>query len=70
MSRAENGFTEIEKAQTLTEEIRDMLPVTVVKTVVKHSEGKVVYQNTDRIQDDLIPIYESRIALEVMEADS
>ncbi len=58
---------DLEHARTLVKVIRDILPVTIVDTVVKKVDGEEIYRNTDRVQDDLIPIFESRVAIEVME---
>ncbi|HGY89797.1 MAG TPA: YfdX family protein [Planctomycetes bacterium] len=58
---------EIENGLALSRVIREMLPVTVVETVVKNADGKVVYRATDRIQDDRIPLFHDTIAVEIVE---
>jgi hypothetical protein len=58
--------TQIEHAQNVTGIVRDMLPVTTVTTRVEDSDGKVVYDYTEEVQDDRIPIYESTLMVEVV----
>jgi hypothetical protein len=58
---------EIEKAQGLTKIVRELLPVTTVTTVVKDAEGKEVYRDVDKVQDDRISLYRGMIAMEVVE---
>jgi hypothetical protein len=58
---------EIEKAQELTKIVRELLPVTTVTTVVKSADGKEVYRDVDRVQDDRIALYSGMIAMEVVE---
>lgn len=58
---------EVEKAVSLSKIIRDLLPTTVVTTVVKDADGKEVYRHVDRVQDDRIPLYEGMIAVDVIE---
>jgi hypothetical protein len=58
---------EIEKAQTLTKVVRELLPVTTVTTVVKDAGGKEIYRDVDKVQDDRIALYRGMIALEVVE---
>jgi hypothetical protein len=58
---------EIEKAQKLTNVVRDLLPVTTVTTVVKDASGKEVYRDVDKVQDDRISLYRGMIAMEVVE---
>ena len=64
---SQEAKSEVENAQKLTKIVRDMLPVTVIDTVVKDSDGNEVYRNSDRVQDDQIPIFEKMIAVEVVE---
>lgn len=58
---------EIEKALTLVGIIREMLPTTTETTVVKDPDGAEVYRHEQRVQDDLIPIYDEMIQVEVVE---
>jgi len=58
---------EIEKAQGLTKIVRELLPVTTVTTVVKDADGKEVYRDVDKVQDDRISLYRGMIAMEVVE---
>lgn len=57
---------ELEKARRLVGVIREILPVTEVETVVRDPDGREVYRHRERVQDDLIPVYEKMIALEVI----
>lgn len=59
--------SELQSLQTLSRVARDILPVTIVDTVVTNADGEEIYRNSDRVQDDLIPIFENRVAVEVME---
>jgi hypothetical protein len=59
--------TDIENAQKLIKLVRNLLPVTTVTTIVKDNSGKEVYRETDKIQEDQIPLYQGMIAMEVME---
>ena len=58
---------EIEKAQKLTEVVRDLLPVTTITTIVKDADDKEVYRDIDRVQDDRIALYSGMVAMEVVE---
>lgn len=58
---------ELDKAETLARIIRDMLPTTTVATVVKDASGKEVYNTTEKVQDDLVPIYEQMTAVDVVQ---
>ncbi len=58
---------EIQKARTLVRVIRDMLPVTEVVTVVKDASGNEVYRDVRRVQDDLIPVFEGLVEMEVVQ---
>lgn len=58
---------ELDKTETLIKIIRDMLPTTTVATVVKNAQGKEVYSTTNKVQDDLVPIYERMTALDVVQ---
>jgi YfdX protein len=57
---------QIEHAQNVASIVRDMLPVTIVKTRVEDSNGKTVYDYTEEVQDDRISIYESTLMIEVV----
>ena len=57
----------IEKAQKLTKVVRDLLPVTTVTTTVENADGKVVYKDVDRVQDDRIALIEGTISTEVVD---
>ena len=65
--RADSARPEIEKAQSLVKVVRNLLPVTVVTTTVKDTQGKEIYHNTQRVTDDQIPIHQGDIAVEVVE---
>lgn len=58
---------ELDKALALASIIREMLPTTTVTTIVKDRKNKEVYRDTDSVQDDLVPIYEKMIAVEVVQ---
>jgi hypothetical protein len=58
---------EIDKAATLSGIIRNMLPTTTVTTVVKDAKGKEVYRTKESVQDDLLPIYEDMISIDVLQ---
>ncbi len=58
--------TQIDHALTVAGIIRALLPVREVTTTVRDARGTVVYQYTERFQDDLIPIFEGTIALDVV----
>ncbi|GJM43256.1 MAG: hypothetical protein DHS20C21_00980 [Gemmatimonadota bacterium] len=58
---------EIERAQTLSKLVRELLPVTTVTTVVADANGTEVYRDVDQVQDDKIPLYRGMIAVEVVE---
>jgi len=65
--QTENAERELKQAGTLVGIIRNLLPLTMVKTVVKDNSGGIVYQDEDRVQEDLIPLYEEMIAVEVVQ---
>ncbi len=62
----EGARTEIQKARTLVRVVRDMLPVTEVVTAVKDSSGNEVYRDVRRVQDDMIPIFQGLVEMEVV----
>src|SRR6188474_1579866 len=57
----------IEKAQSLAGIVRSLLPTTTVTTSVKDAQGKEVYRDEQKVQDDQIPIFSGAIAVEVVE---
>ncbi len=59
---------ELEQAQTLIGVIRDILPRTTVTTIVTQANGKEVYRNMQTTQDDQIPIFDSMVAVNVLQA--
>lgn len=65
--KGDSAKPEIEKAQSLAGIIRLILPTTTVVTTVKDAEGKEVYRDEQKVQDDQIPIYSGAIAVEVVE---
>ncbi len=58
---------EVDKALTLVGIIREMLPVTTETIVVTAPDGKEAYRHEERVQEDLIPIYDEMIQVEVVE---
>lgn len=66
-NKSEKVKKELGKAGILFKVIRDMLPTTKVTTVVKDSEGKEVYRTDEVVQDDMVPIYEEMIAVDVVQ---
>ena len=58
---------EIDLGQKLLKVVRELLPVTTVTTVVKNADGKEVYRDVDKVQDDRIALYSGMIATEVVE---
>ena len=65
--RADSARPEIEKAESLGKVVRGLLPTTVVTTTVTDAQGKQVYREVQRVQDDQIPIFERSVAIEVVE---
>ncbi len=65
--KADSARPEIEKAQSLAGIVRKLLPTTTVTTVVKDGQGKEVYRDVQKVQDDQIPIFSGAIAVEVVE---
>lgn len=65
--QSEKGKQEIQLAQKLSGVIHDLLPVTSVHTVVKDAEGTVIYEYSEQVQDERIPIYEATIMAEVVQ---
>jgi len=62
----EDAKTELNQSERLISIICDMLPLTIVTTVTKNAEGKEVYRNDNRIQDNLIPVYEMMTSVDVV----
>ena len=65
--KGEDAKPEIEKAQSLTGIVRNLLPMTTVTTIVKDAQGKEVYRDVQKVQDEQIPIFAGDIAVEVVE---
>ena len=65
--KGDGAKPEIEKAQSLAGIVRKLLPSTTVTTVVKDAQGKEVYRDVQKVQDDQIPIFAGEIAVEVVE---
>jgi hypothetical protein len=65
--KGDSAKPEIEKAQSLAGIIRSLLPTTTVTTIVKDAQGKEVYRDEQKVQDDQIPIFSGAIAVEVVE---
>ena len=66
-SQADSARTEIEKAQTLVKVVRGLLPTTVVTTTVKDAQGKEIYRDEQRVQEDQIPRVSGAVAMEVVQ---
>jgi hypothetical protein len=58
---------ELEKGLALVSVIRELLPTTIVSTVVEDKDGREVYRYVDRVQEDRIPLHEGLIAVNTME---
>jgi hypothetical protein len=65
--KGDSAKPEIEKAQALAGIVRTLLPTTSVTTRVKDAQGKEVYRDEQKVQDDQIPIFAGAIAVEVVE---
>jgi YfdX protein len=65
--KGDSAKPEIEKAQSLAGIVRKLLPTTTVTTVVKDTQGKEVYRDVQKVQEDQIPIFSGSIAVEVVE---
>src|SRR5688572_20198565 len=61
-ARTDEARTEIGKAQALVKVVRGLLPATVVTTTVRDAQGKEVYRDEQRVQDDQIPIFSGAVA--------
>jgi hypothetical protein len=66
-ARVDVARRELEHAGSLATVVRGLLPVTVVTTRVKDAQGKDIYRNVQRVQDDQIPISQGDIAVDVVE---
>src|SRR5690349_36709 len=55
--KGDSAKPEIEKAQSLAGIVRSLLPTTTVTTIVKDGQGKEVYRDEQKVQDDQIPIF-------------
>jgi hypothetical protein len=65
--RGEAARPAIEKAESLVKVVRGLLPATTVTTVTRDAQGKEIYRDVQRVQDDQIPIFEGQIAVEAVE---
>lgn len=65
--RGDGAKPEIEKAQALADIVRKLLPTTTVTTIVRDGQGKEVYRDAQKVQDDQIPIFSGAVAVEVVE---
>ncbi len=66
-NQSNGARSEIERAESLLKVVRGLLPTTVVTTTVRDAQGKEVYRDVERVQDDQIPIFEGQIAVETVE---
>jgi len=64
---ADAARMDIEKAQSLAKVVHDLLPITVVTTVVKDAQGREIYRDEQPAQEDQIPIFTGDVATEVVE---
>ena len=65
-ARSDSARAEVEKAQTLVKVVRGLLPTTIVTTTVKDAQGKEIYRDEQRVQEDQIPIHSGAVAMEVV----
>ncbi len=65
--RSNEAGTELKQARDLVKIVRELLPTTIVTTIVSDADGKEVYRYVDQVQDDLIPLFQGMIAVEVVE---
>jgi hypothetical protein len=65
--RGNEARPKLEKAESLAQVVRSLLPVTAVTTVIKDAADREVYRDVQRVQDDQIPIFEGAVAVEVVE---
>jgi len=59
--KGDSAKPEIEKAQSLAGIVRQLLPTTTVTTAVKDAQGKEVYRDVQKIQEEQIPIFSGEI---------
>ncbi len=67
--KGDTAKPEIEKAQLLAGIVRKLLPTTTVTTTVTDADGKQVYSDVQKVQDEQIPIFADAVAVEVVEID-
>jgi hypothetical protein len=65
--QSDGARSDLQKAQSLVKVVRSMLPATVVTTTVREAQGKEIYREVERVQDDQIAIYQAQVAVEVVE---
>jgi len=65
--QSDGARSDLQKAQSLVKVVRSMLPTTVVTTTVRDAQGKEIYREVERVQDDQIAIYQGQVAVEVVE---
>jgi len=65
--RADAAKPELAKAESLVKMVRGLLPTTIVTTVTRDAQGKELYRDVQRVQDDQIPIFEGQFAIEAVE---
>ena len=66
-ARADGARAEVEKAQTLAKIVRALLPTTIVITAVTDAQGKEIYRDEQRVQEDQIPIFSGAVTMEVVQ---
>ena len=66
-ARTDGARAEVEKAQTLVKVVRGLLPTTVVTTTVKDAQGREIYRDEKRVQEDQIPVFSGAVAMEVVQ---
>ena len=66
-SRHDSARPELARAESLAKVVRGLLPVTTTTTTVKDAQGKEVYRYSQRVQDDLIPIFAEDMTIKLVE---
>jgi hypothetical protein len=66
-NQSSSARAEMQRAESLLKVVLGLLPTTVVTTTVQDAQGKEIYHEVERVQDDQIPIFEGQVALEVVE---
>jgi hypothetical protein len=66
-SQSDSARSEMQKAESLLKVVRGLLPTTVVTTTVRDAQGREIYREVERVQDDQISIFEGQVAVEVVE---